>query len=155
MKQNECSVNEKFESIKIRKGQSRDLKDIAKLFRIESAKAPYNERYSKKIVEDMVAAFFNADLYVAEDGKEIVGFVYSYKTAGDIRKAYVGELWLKAKCQRCGIGRKLMDTIEYLYKRKGVKIIRLAARKKATAFKFYKKLEYKEYRELVFLEKEI
>jgi aminoglycoside 6'-N-acetyltransferase I len=155
MKQNGCNINKELKGVKIRKGQRKDLKDIAEILRIESAKAPYNERYTKKIAEKAAAEFFNAEVYVAENDKEIVGFVCSYKTAGDIKKAYIDELWLKARCQGCGIGRKLMGTIEHLYRRKGVKIIRLVTRKKAAAFKFYKKLEYKEYRELVFLEKEI
>ena len=71
------------------------------------------------------------------------------------KKAYIKELWLRPNYQGKGIGKTLVEFIENKYKKKGVNIIRLVAKRSAKAFKFYKKIRYREYKELVFMEKKL
>ena len=141
--------------MKIKKASLKDIKEIAQILMKESSKKPYNEKYTLKIALKEVAKFFKDELYVAMDEKEIGGFIASNITSDDKQKAYINELWLKSIYQKKGIGKALVEFIEKIYKKKGIKIIRLVAKKNAGAFHFYKKLNYKEYKELVFMEKQL
>ena len=100
------------------------FKETYKIFGIKHDKEYYESKIYKK-------------------GKEIVGFIASYITIDDRKDAYISELQLKSKYQKRGIGKELMNSIENKYKKKGVEEIRLVTKRKAGAFKFYKKLKYK------------
>lgn len=139
--------------MKIRKATKRDFKEIAEILIKESSKKPYNEKYTVKIALKEITNLSKNELYVAVNEKEIIGFIASNITSDDKKKAYVGELWIKPNYQKEGIGKAFVKFIEDKYKKKGVKIIRLVAKRNAGAFKFYKKLKYKEHKELVFMEK--
>jgi len=141
--------------MKIRKALKKDLKEIAKILMKESSKKPYNEKYNFKTAFKEVTDMFKQDIYIAEDEKETVGFIASNITPDNKKKAYIGELWLKPSYQRKGIGKALVEFIEKMYKKKGVKIMRLVAKKNARAFNFYKKIKYKEFKEMVFMEKKL
>ncbi len=141
--------------VKIRKATKTDFKEIASILIKESSKKPYNEKYDLKKALREINNFSKDELYVALKEKEIIGFIASSITSDDKRKAYINELWLKSIYQGKGVGRILVEFIEEKYKKKGVKIIRLVAKKNAEAFNFYKKLRYKEYKELVFMERKL
>jgi ribosomal protein S18 acetylase RimI-like enzyme len=141
---------------KIRKSIKKDLKEISEIFRIESAKKPYFQKWTKKTAFEKINEFFNKDdLFIAIKDNKIVGFVISYIEDDNKKKAYADELWLRQDYQGKGIGSSLMKFIENMYKNKGVEIIQLIAKKQAGAFKFYKKLKYKESDENVFLVKRL
>lgn len=141
--------------VTIRKAVKRDFNDIAKILITESAKPPYNEKYNMKIALREVNNFAGDELYVAEDKKYVLGFIASSITPDNKEKAYINELWLKPSYQGKGIGKALVNFIEGFYKKKGVKTIRLVSKTNSKAFGFYKKLKYKEYKEMVFMEKRL
>jgi len=141
--------------IKIRKATKKDFKELAEILINESSKKPYNEKYTFKTALKEISKFVKDELYVAVDEKNIIGFIASGITLDNKQKAYINELWLKPIYQKKGIGKTLVTFIEKIYKKKGVKIIRLVAKRKAGAFKFYKKINYGEYKELVFMEKKL
>ena len=141
--------------MKIRKAKKEDFKQIADIVIKESSKKPYNEKCKLKIVLKEIAAFSKYDLYVAVNGREIMGFIASKIIENNNKKAYIDELWLKSIYQGKGVGKMLVKFIEERYKKKGVKIIRLVTRRDAKAFSFYKKIKYKEYKKLIFMEKKI
>jgi len=141
--------------MKIRKAKEKDFKEIAEILMKESSKEPYNEKYNIRRALKEIKNLSKKELYVSENGKEIVGFMASYITLDDRKEAYISELWLKSKYQKKGIGKELMNLIERKYKKKGVEKIRLVTKRKAGAFKFYKKLKYKERKKYVFMEKRI
>ena len=141
--------------MRIRKATKKDFKEISEILMRESSKNPYNEKYTPRIALKEVTACSKNDLYVAINEKEIIGFIASNITSDNKKKAYIGELWLKPIYQGKGIGKNLVKFIEEKYKKKGVNIIRLVAKKNAEAFKFYKKIKYKEYKEIVFMEKKL
>jgi len=141
--------------MKIRKATKKDFKEISEILIKESSKKPYNEKYTVKIALKETINLSKNELYVATNEKEVIGFIASNITSDDKKKAYIGELWLKPNYQKKGIGKILVKFIEDKYKKKGIKIIRLVAKRNAGAFRFYKKLKYKEHKELVFMEKKL
>ena len=141
--------------MKIRKATKKDFKEIAEILIKESSKKPYNEKYTFKKAIKEINELFKKDLYVAVNEKEVIGFIASNITLSSKKKAYISELWLRPNYQRKGIGKTLVKFIEDKYKKKGLNIIRLVAKRNAGAFKFYKKLKYAEYRNLVFMEKKL
>jgi ribosomal protein S18 acetylase RimI-like enzyme len=141
--------------MKIRKASKKDFKDIAKILKEESSKKPYNEKYTLKDAIGEVEGFAKEDLYVAIMENKIIGFIASNIQKDNKNKAYIGELWLKPDYQKKGIGKKLVKFIEEKYKKRGVIFLRLVSKKTAGAFKFYKKLKFKELKELVFMERKI
>jgi ribosomal protein S18 acetylase RimI-like enzyme len=144
------------EEIIIRKAKKEDLKDIAYLFKIESAKKPYFQKWtSKKVLGKIKDAFNSQDIFVIALGKEILGFLTSNIEEDHKKKAYLDELWILEGYQGKGLGRKIMSFVESYYHGKGVKIIHLVSKKSSGAFKFYKKLKYKESEETIFLEKRL
>jgi len=141
--------------MKIRKATKKDFKEMAKILKEESSKKPYNQKWdslkSIKAIKDLA----KDELFIAEVEGKIVGFIASQITVDDKKKVYLGELWLIPEYQRQGIGNALTTHVEKLYKKKGVKIIRLVTNKKSDSFKFYKKLNYKPHNELIFMEKKL
>lgn len=141
--------------LKIRKAKKEDFKEIAEILKKESSKKPYNEEYKIKTALKEITQCAKDELYIATNKKEIIGFIASNITIDNKKKAYIKELWLKPIYQRKGIGQTLVKFIEEKYKKKGISIIRLVTNKNAKAFKFYKKIKYKEYKALVFMEKKL
>ena len=141
--------------MKIRKAKKGDFKAIAKILKEESAKKPYNEKYTIQKSLEEIKEFSEDELFVYEIDKEIIGFIASYVTKDEKTKAYIRELWLKPNFQGKGFGKLFVKFIEAKYKKKGIKKIRLVSHKKSKAFGFYKKLNYKDTTNLVFLEKKL
>tara|TARA_Y100000310_G_scaffold332313_1_gene407651 strand:- start:57 stop:485 length:429 start_codon:yes stop_codon:yes gene_type:complete len=134
--------------VKIRKARKEDLKEISEIFRRESNKKPYFQGWTKRTALSNVSkSLKEEDVHVVMINGEIIGFITI--SLNEKKDVYIGELWLKSKYQRKGIGRLLMEFIEEKYRKKGSKLIKLTAKKKAYAVKFYKKLNYKIDREYV------
>ena len=141
--------------MKIRLAKKEDLKEIAKIFRAEIVKPPYNEkRQAGKSLERIKEFFKKKKIYVAELEKELAGFIVISQDPDYPKKIYVDEFWLRKKYQRRGIGKALIEYVEETYKKKGAKIIKLVSHKDSEAFKFYKKIKFKESRR-TFMEKKI
>ena len=141
--------------MKIRKASKKDFKEIAEILMKESSKKPYCEKYDITTSLKQVKGLSKNELYVAVNEKEIIGFIASNITKDNNKKAYIEELWLRSIYQKKGIGKSLVKFIEEKYQKKGVKTIRLVTKRNAGAFKFYEKINYKEYKELVFMEKKL
>ena len=139
----------------IRKATIRDLKNIAEIFRIESAKPPYNKkRTSEKALNRIREDFRGNDIYVSTIDNQIAGFVMVSVDSGIKTQLWINELWILKKYQGQGIGKSLMDEIEKIYKKKGIKIFELVAHTaKGGALDFYKKIDYKVDNSMVFLQK--
>ncbi len=141
--------------MKIRKAKKEDLKKIEEIFRIETFKKPYSQRWTKqtalKKIED---SFKKHDIYFCEVDREIVGFVIceinkTHKTV------YVKEIWFTQKYQGKGFGTQIMKEIERIYQKRNFKSISLVSDKRTNAYNFYKKLGYKSHSINVFMEKKL
>jgi ribosomal protein S18 acetylase RimI-like enzyme len=148
-------MNTDEHGFKIRKAGKRDLKEIAEIFRVESAKKPYNTKFTKiSALKDILNCFEN-DIYIAISEEKIVGFLASHILKSDKEIAFVDELWVRPKFQNRGVGKSLLDLIGEKYKKRGVIKLRLSTFKKAKAVGFYKKLNYEESKELIYLDKKL
>jgi ribosomal protein S18 acetylase RimI-like enzyme len=141
--------------MKIRKAKKEDFKEMAKIMLVESSKKPYNEKSTLGRDISAVKKLAKNELYVAVNEKEIMGFIAANIISKKEKKAYIDELWLKPIYQMKGVGKALVKFIEDTYKKKGIRIIRILVKRNAGAFNFYKKMKYKEYKELVFIEKKL
>ena len=145
------------EKMIIRRAKLKDLKEIAEIFRIESARHPYNKKKTpKKALEGIREDFKGNDLYVALADNRVVGFVMVKIDSGMKNQLYINELWISKDYQGQGIGNNLMNEIEKIYKKKGIGIFKLVAHTgKGGARDFYKKLNYKTDISMVFMEKRV
>jgi|SRR3989344_6020347 len=143
--------------MKIRKATKKDLKKIAEIFRIESAKKPYLQKRNRKKALDKIKEYFkNEDIYISILNNKIAGFIIVNIDTTEKKKLFIIELWIKKEYQRKGIGKTLVRFIEKMYKKKGIKLFKLVAnKKKGGAFNFYRKLKYNENKDLVFMDKKL
>lgn len=141
--------------MKIRKARRRDLKKIAELFSIESAKKPYFEKYTIRTAMKEISVYLDNQLYVALENEEVVGFLASLIAIDDSKRAHVKELWVRSDCHRRSIGRFLVEHAENFYRKKGVKYLALTTMKTAGAFKFYKEIGYNEDKRFVSMGKKL
>ena len=141
--------------MEIRKATEKDLPEIAKIFRIESSKAPYNKkRKSKKALEGIKKDFKTNKIYIAIIDNKVVGFVMAVIDSGIKNQLWINEIWVVEKYQGRGVGKKLMAEVERIYKRKGVTVFELVAdTRKGGAVDFYKKINYKIDSSMVFMKK--
>lgn len=140
--------------MKIRKAKKEDLKEVAKIMMVESAKKPYNEKYNLKRATKESKEFFKNEIYVAVNENEVIGFIAAHVISSDKKKGYIDELWLKAAYQGKGAGKMLVKSVEEKYKKEGISGIRLSTIKKAKSYGFYNKLKYKDAA-LVYMEKKL
>lgn len=141
--------------MKVRKAHKKDLGTISEIFRRETAKRPYVQKWTKKTaLEKIRLAFKNDDCYVAILNDSVAGFIICKK---DKKKSqvYVDELWLKANVQRRGMGTQIMNHVERLYKKRGFHTITLMANRKSKAVDFYKKLKYDVKHEFLYMTKRL
>ena len=143
--------------IRIQIATEKDLKKISDLFIVESAKKPYYEFWNKKTALKKIKELFEKGLiYAIITEKEIIGFVSVLNVLGTRGKtAHIEELWIKAKYQKMGIGRKLINFLEKTYKERGFKSFSLISDKKSKAFKFYKKMKYHPDFDYIFMAKKL
>ena len=145
------------EKIKIRKATKKDLKNISDIFRKETSKKPYLQKWTQKTAVKKINEFFERDdIYLISVEEEIVGFIILKISVGENGKsAFIDELWLKSNYQGKGIGITLMNYIEDTYKDKGIKSIYLISDIRSNAFYFYKKLKYNPYNDFVLMAKKL
>ena len=142
--------------MKIRKATKKDLKEISNLFRIESAKRPYFQKWTQKTaLEKITNSFKKDDIHIVMVEKKIVGFIISRIRMKKGKEVYVDEFWLKPDYQRKGVGKILLKFIEDKYKKRGISRIGLVANRKAGAVHFYKKLKYKVEQEFFYMAKKL
>ena len=144
-------------TIRIRKATGRDFKNISSIFREESSKKPYFQKWTERTALERIIEFSKTDdIFVVMASNKIIGFIVSHVGIEEKGKgAFVKEIWLKKEYQGKGLGKVFMRFIEKRYKNKGAKSIFLMAHKKSGAFGFYKKLRYKEHNDFVLMGKKL
>lgn len=130
----------------IRKATSRDLKEIATLFRKIFSEAPYNEKWSNKSSNKKIREYrMSGDILVAIDNKNIVGFIVYTEILWDtFYLFFINELAVKKSHRNKGIATQLLQAVENEAKKRGIPKIELIVNKTAIALHLYKKLGYRE-----------
>ena len=130
--------------VKIIKAKPKDLEDISKIWVRETSKKPYSASWTEKTALKEIKDFYKrAEINLAIINGKIAGFIISKIIAGG-KKGYIEELRISSKYQGKGIGTNLMEFVEKMYRKKGVKNLGVTANQKARAVHFYKKLGYKQ-----------
>jgi N-acetylglutamate synthase-like GNAT family acetyltransferase len=107
--------------MKIRKAKKEDLKEIARIFKTESNKKPYVQGWTdKSALKKIQNTFKDAEilLYI-HDGK-IAGFV-SIIREKEKSEYYIDEMWFDKKYQGKDFGTELIDFIEQMCRKKGLR----------------------------------
>ena len=142
--------------MKIRKVTKKDFEYMAKLIVKEFAKPPYNDKWTKKEAIDSIKSDLSkGESYVAEEGNKIAGFIVVTKQISGKTYLFIENLVVDENYQRRGIGKKLVEEIERRYIKKRDVVISLSVNKKSMAYKFYKKLKYKENKNNINMSKKL
>jgi len=140
--------------VKIRKAEKKDLKELVLILKIESAKKPYNQKWNNKTALNKLNYSFKREEIFIISNENILGFAIC-KTNKFEKDARLDEIWIKSEYQGKGNGRKLLKFLEEFYSKKGFRYMSLVADKRSKAFGFYKKLNFKENKSVVFMEKKL
>ena len=142
--------------MKIRKATKKDFKEISRLIKTEYLKH-YKEKWTEKNAIKTLNYYWRiGKIFVAEIEKKVVGFIIIREEYyNDGKSVMVEELVINGKNQGMGIGKKLMDFIEEYCKKNKINFIWLITSKKATAFKFYKKIGYRYKENTAYFSKEL
>ncbi len=138
-------VEEKMR-IKIRKAEKTDLKEIAKIFKTEYAKKPYNEKWTKKNALRKIKNYFNNNIiYIAELDNKLIGFIIAGTFLWDRGKvAIINEIVISKEFQGQGIGGILLNKGEDYFKNKKINEIFLFTNPSSKAYNIYRHFGYKD-----------
>ncbi len=142
--------------MKIRKATKKDYKEIAALIKKEYLKH-YKEKWTEKSALKTLNHYSKiGKILVAEIEGKVAGFVIireEYYNEG--KSLMVEELVVNGKMQGQGIGKEIMRYVENYCKKKKMNYIWLLTDKRAKAFKFYKKIGYKNNVNTVYFSKKL
>ncbi|MGV8151484.1 MAG: GNAT family N-acetyltransferase [Candidatus Nanoarchaeia archaeon] len=144
--------------MKIRKATKKDFVIIANLMNKEYSKEPYNEKWKKNNAIKTLNYFASlGEIFVLiNDAKTIIGFIsYREEYYNEGKSVMIEELIVDSAFQGKGYGRMLVEYIENLSRKKGVKRILLMTSLDAPAFKFYEKIGYIPSKKTVLFRKEL
>jgi len=141
----------------IRKATKKDIEEIAKLMLDEFKNPPFNERVNIKSVLKSLKFYFKIEkIYVAVDRREIIGvLVFKIEQYWEGPVIIIEDLVVKEEFKKRGIGKMLMEKIEYYAKKNKLKRILFKTHKKSPAVKFYQKIGYKTRKDIIDFEKKI
>jgi len=130
----------------IRKANSKDLKQIAEIYKEVYSEAPYHEKWNKKMALERVRdELEDGKIYIAEVEKKVAGFIaFSTYEWFDGKWGYIDDFAMLKEYRGMGIGKMLMKKAEDDLRKAKARVIDLRVHKKAKAFNMYKKLKYKE-----------
>ncbi len=127
---------------KLVKTVRKDLPVIAKVYKTEFSKPPYNEKWTMKKALDKMKFFMkNYDIYTIKSGKQIAGFVCVnpyFMCPGEV--AFVEEIAIKEEFQGRGIGTFVLNQLFNIYGKRGFKKIMGIADTKGKPINLYKRL---------------
>ncbi|MBN1923219.1 MAG: GNAT family N-acetyltransferase [Nanoarchaeota archaeon] len=132
--------------MKLRKFKKEDARKLSYLIRKALTETNIND-YSKKVIDYLYERNSPAHIvdrakikltYVAVDGDKVIG-------TGNLEGNEINTVFVNPKYHGKGIGRKIMEHLEEIAKKKGYKSIKLPA--SVTAKRFYEKLGYKKVKD--------
>jgi ribosomal protein S18 acetylase RimI-like enzyme len=142
--------------ISIRQAKESDLEKMAQIFIEDCKQPPHSEEWTPKLAYEEVKAYYDGTAnHVAEVDNQIVGFI-SFETYEDFDgySGYIVQFMVAPDFQRKGIGKRLIQSVEDYFIKKGIKRVYLEVDKDAKALDFYRNQGYKEA-ELISMKKEL
>ena len=144
------------ESASIQKAVKKDLREISIIFKKESAKKPYSQKWDQKTALKKILEYSKrGKIYAVRIKDEVAGFVIiTFNVWENGKSAFIDELWLRPVYQKKGMGSVIMNFVEGECRRKKVNSVFLITNK-AGAFEFYKKLNYLHLENFVLMRKRL
>ncbi len=141
----------------IRKARKKDLMEIAEIEMAEFSKPPFNDKNPlKKVLKSLNFYIKIANIYVAVIDNKIAGvIIFKQEQWWGGSVIIIEDLIVHEKYQKKGIGKKLINWLESYAKKKKVNFLSFMTNKKAISVNFYKKLGYKQDKNLIFMEKKL
>jgi ribosomal protein S18 acetylase RimI-like enzyme len=129
----------------IRKARSKDIKQVAEIYREVYSEEPYYENWdSKALAKKTRHALNDLIIYVAEVKKRAVGFIIFYDFDWDRgKRAYIEDVGVLKEFRGQGIAGKLFKKAEEVLKKRKVSKIILDVSTKSRALNLYEKIGYK------------
>jgi len=143
--------------IKIRRATKKDIPKIGDLIKEEFNKPPYLDGWTDNSVKRTLENYFKIGYgFIAFAKGEIIGAVI-IRDDPYAKGLYLAieELVVKKEFQKQGIGKGLIEAVEKVAKSKKAHSVYLYTHRKSGAFKFYKKLGYKESKNMATLGKKL
>jgi len=143
--------------IKLIKSVKKDLPVIAKVYRTEMSKPPYNENWSFKKALDKVKSMNESfELFTIFYNKNIVGLIaLNPKTFGPGTTIFIEEFAIKKEFQNKGVGTTLLKNSFKEYKKKGRKSFVTIINNYPKIQNFYRKLGFKNSKRYLLIEKKL
>jgi len=143
--------------MKIKKAQTKNLREIGIIMKEVFSKPPFNEKSSLSSILKSLHFYYKKDkIYFAQENKEIIGVViFGIEEWWEDAVLIIQDLAVKNKYQNKGIGRYLMKFVEAYAREHKVKRIYFQTHKKSRGVYFYKKLGYKINKNRISLSKKL
>ena len=133
--------------MKIKTIKKSDLNDCAEIPIKEMTKKPYFEKWTKRTAYLRFKEILDASpksCICAIDKNKIIGFIFCrIVTFDDGKHANIEEMVIDGQYQKKGVGKKLLLELEKILKKNKVVQADLISNKKAKAYKFFHKQNYK------------
>ena len=138
-------MSEKLDIV-VRFAKQIEIQDIAKIFKDEFNKKPYEEGWTNKTADVKIKYYFQkSTAKVALINNQIVGFlIYSVEPWFNGEWLRIQELIVSSEFQGMGVGARLMNDIEREAGKRKIKRIILDSYKLSPAYSFYKKFNYQD-----------
>ena len=138
--------------------KKKEIKELAEIFKKSFSCSVYAEKWNTENSIKRITEVFEKNkeyCFIAKIDEQIIGAILcsAYQHYNG-KIGFIEELFISSKLQSKGLGTKLIEKAEQNFKQKRIIKTVLLAHTKASAFKFYKKKNYKE-NYFVQLEKEI
>ena len=139
----------------IRKFESKDLIDAAKLLKKAFAQEPWNEDWSVKFAEDRVRELSESPMalcYISEDEDGINGVMCGHRaTFWSGKEYFIDEFFISPDCQRMGIGKAMLDYVKKDLLQYDIPTIVLSTEKGFPSEIFYLKNGFVQKESLIFM----
>ena len=142
-------------NLKLAKAETKDLKEISRIYKEEFSKPPYNEQWTFALALKRMKNFLKEyDMWKLVYQNQIVGLtIINTNLWAPKSICFMEEMAVKNEFQNRGFGTFMINKIMKIYKKRGYSVFMAIALKKAKAFKLYKKLGIKESKSLVLIER--
>ncbi len=141
----------------IKKANTKEIKEIAKLMLREFKKPPFNEKASLGAVLKSLNFYFKiGKVHIAVIKQEIVGvLVFKIEQYWEGPVIIIEDLAVNEESKKQGIGKTLISYVETYAKKNKIKIIIFKTNKKFPGIGFYQKSGYKARKDIIDFEKKI
>ena len=154
----EADIKLKEDEMRLQKASGKDLEDIAKIYKEEFSKPPYNEKWTSSLAIKKIKDYSTfCDIWKLNYNNEIAGFII-INTRGSIglpkEVCFGEEIAVKSEYQGKGLGAFILEETFKKYKERGFKTF-LGIANRNGPLKLYKRLNLIPSKENILVERRL